>query len=432
MDNFEKEENQMENQEDLIKESASIIEEIEDQLDQILSKKRKEIESELETKIERDRRDARDKMEKIEQDLSGERDSLKSYRAALSEFDKEKKEIKKQIQTHLKKAAEYQPQIESLAAKTITELKTVMELNDKLEELNLAAVSHVESMKVELKDKIVTPPDSVQAQTPLPTAETKEQNDIQVSLDNELDKLKKIKELLEENSEVRKELSEIENNSLPEAFEIPDNNKSQKKIVEKQEENKVVEDVVSIKAEEPKPEEIKVPVVESVDIPVVDLDRTLEKYRKSIEGEKGIKLTYFENNKKMILDGQDIFNAIDKDVEEAQKLYDKLSKTQSPKEQFFTKQEIIWHQESLREFILTTLKVCEKENAILSESTADVLNIGVLKKILDKVSRENWSNKDYFSSFFQFAGEIKAAYLAKTTPKTNHNKFLINELNIEQ
>jgi len=432
MDNFEKEENQMENQEDLIKESASIIEEIEDQLDQILSKKRKEIESELETKIERDRRDARDKMEKIEQDLSGERDSLKSYRAALSEFDKEKKEIKKQIQTHLKKAAEYQPQIESLAAKTIDELKTVMELNDKLEELNLAAVSHVESMKVELKDKIVTPPDSVQAQTPLPTAETKEQNEIQVSLDNELDKLKKIKELLEENSEVRKELSEIENNSLPEAFEIPVNNKSQEKIVEKQEEKKIEEDVVSIRVKEPKPEEIKVPVVESVDIPVVDLDRTLEKYRKSIEGEKGIKLTYFENNKKMILDGQDIFNAIDKDVEAAQKLYDKLSKTQSPKEQFFTKQEIIWHQESLREFILTTLKVCEKENAVLSQSTADVLNIGVLKKILDKVSRENWSNKDYFSSFFQFAGEIKAAYLAKMTPKTNHNKFLINELNIEQ
>ena len=172
--------------------------------------------------------------------------------------------------------------------------------------------------------------------------------------------------------------------------------------------------------------------MESVDIPAVDLDRILEKFRKSIDGEKGIKLTYFENNKKMILDGQDIFNAIDKDVEEAQKLYDKLSKTQSPKEQFFTKQEIIWHQETLREFILTTLKVCEKDNAVLSQSTSDVLNISVLKKILDKVSQENWSNKDYFSSFFQFAGELKAAFLEKTMPKTNHYKFLINELNIGQ
>ena len=134
----------------------------------------------------------------------------------------------------------------------------------------------------------------------------------------------------------------------------------------------------------------------------------------------------------MILDGQDIFNAIDKDVEEAKKLYDKLSKTQSPKEQFFTKQEIIWHQETLREFILTTLKVCEKENAVLSQSTADVLNISVLKKILDKVSRENWSNKDYFSSFIQFSGELKAAYLEKTTPKTNYYKSLLDELNIER
>jgi hypothetical protein len=283
-----------------------------------------------------------------------------------------------------------------------------------------------------LKDKIVTYPDSVPYKTPLPPAETKEQNEIQSSLDYELEKLKKIKKLLGKDSVVRKELSEIENNSLPEAFEIPVNNEPQDLIVEKRVENKIVEDAVSTNVEEPKPEENKNPVMERVDIPDIDLDRTLEKFRKSIDGEKGIKLTYFENNKKMILDGQDIFNAIDKDVEEAQKLYDKLSKTQSPKEKFFTKQEIIWHQETLREFILTTLKVCEKEHAVLSQSTADVLNISVLKKILDKVSQENWSNKDYFSSFFQFASELKAAYLEKTTPKTNHYKFLIDELNIGQ
>ena len=422
----------MENQHDLIKESASIIEEIEDQLDQILSKKRKEIESDLETKIEQDRREARDKMGKIEQELSGERESLKSYRLALSEFDKDKKEIKLQIQAHLTKATKFQPQIESLAAKTIGELKIVMELNEKLEELNLVAFSRVESMKVELKDRLVTSQALAPDQTPPPPVESKEHNDIQSSLDNELEKLKKIKELLGKDSVVRKELSEIEANSLPEVVEIPANNKPQEKIVEKQIENKVEEDVVSAKAEEPEPGEEKVPAEKSDDIPADNLDRTLEKFRKSIDGEKGIKLTYFENNKKMILDGQDIFNAIDKDVEEAQKLYDKLSKTQSPKEQFFTKQEIIWHQETLREFILTTIKVCEKEHVVLSQSTADVLNIGVLKKILDKVSQENWSNKDYFSSFSQYANELKAAYLDKTTPKTNHFKSLMDELDIEQ
>lgn len=422
----------MEDQENLIKESASIIEEIEDQLDQILSKKRKEIELDLENKIERDRREAREKMEKLDEELSEERDSLKSHRSALSEFDKEKKEIKIQIQTHLKKETEYQPQIESLAAKAFGELKIVMDLNDKLEELNLAAISHVESMKKELKDKIVTYPDSVPYKTPLPPAETKEQNEIQSSLDYELEKLKKIKELLRKDSVVRKELSEIDTNSLPEALEIPVNDRPQDNIVEKQVETKAVEDLKTTHSEEPKPEEIKVPVMESVNIPDIDLGSTLEKFRKSIDGEKGIKLTYFENNKKMILDGQDILNAIDKYVEKAQKLYDKLSKNESPKVQFFTKQEIIWHQETLREFILTTIKVCEKENAVLSQSTADVLNISILQKILDKVSRESWSNKDYFSTFFQFAGELKAAYLEKTTPKTNHYKFLIDELNIGQ
>ncbi len=422
----------MENRDDLIKESASIIEEIEDQLDQILSKKRKEIESDLETKIERDRREARDMMKKLEQELSGDRESLKSYRSALSEFDKDKKEIKAQIQTHLAKAAEYQPQIEALATKTIGELKIVMELNEKLEELNLAAVSRVESMKVELKDRIGTTPASAPNQTPTPPAETREHKNIQSSLDSELGKLKKIKELLGKDSVVRKELTEIETNSLPEVVKIPANNRPQDNFVEKQVEKKVEEDKTSAIEEEPEPEEKKEPVAKSVDIPAVDMDRALEKYRKSIDGEKGIKLTYFENNKKMILDGQDIFNAIDKDVEEAKKLYDKLSKTQSPKEQFFTKQEIIWHQETLREFILTTIKVCEKEHAVLAQSTAEVLNMGILNKILDKVSQENWSNKEYFSSFFQFASELKAAYLEKTTPQTNYSKSIIDELEIGQ
>ncbi len=422
----------MEKKEDLIKESASIIEEIEDQLDQILSKKRKEIESELEIKIQGNRRDAKDKMEKLKQELSGERESLKSYRSALSEFDREKNEIKAQIKAHLAKAVEYQPQIEDLAAKTIGELKKVMELNDMLEELNMDAVSRVESMKVELQKKVGITPSPAPDPILSPPAETKEHKDIQSSLDSEMEKLKKIKELLGRDSFVRKELTEIETNSLPELVEIPANYRPKDKIAEKQVEEKVEIDVAPAKEKELEPEWKKELLVESFDIPAVDLEMTLEKFRKSIDAEKGIKLSYFENNKKMILDGQDIFNAIDKDVEEVQKLYDKLSKTQSPKEQFFTKQEIIWHQETLREFMLSTIKVCEKEHAVLPQSTAEVLNMGVLTKILDKVSQENWSNKDYFSSFFKFASELKGAYLEKTMPKTNHLKSLLDELEIGQ
>ena len=433
----------MENQEDLIKESASIIEEIEDQLDKILAKKREEIETELESKIKRDRKEAKEKMEKLEQELSGERESLKSYRSALSEFDIDKQEIKAKIKDHLSKAAEYQPQIEDLAAKTINELKMVIELNEKLEELNLTALSRIEEMKVELKDRIEKTPIPA-PKTPVPSVESKEQNDIQSSLDSELDKLKKIKELLGKDSAVRKELTEIEANSLPEVVEIPKDETPQENMAEQEVEKEVEEEaekevippkeeeVIPSEEEEPKAEEKKSGSVGSVDIPDVDLERMLEKYRKSIDGEKGIKLTYFENNKKMLLDGQDILNAIDKNIQEAQKLYDKLAETKSPKEQFFTKQEIIWHQETLREFILTTIKVCEKENASLPQSTADVLNIDVLKEILDKVSRENWSNKDYYASFFQFAGELKTAYVDRTTPKSVHIRSLLEELEITQ
>jgi len=115
-------------------------------------------------------------------------------------------------------------------------------------------------------------------------------------------------------------------------------------------------------------------------------------------------------------------------LEEAKKLYLKLSQTESPKEQFFIKQEIINQQEILRKYILRNLKMCEREGAVLPEFTTAILNLDSLKDILEKLSMENWSNPGDFNSFRTLIESLKDAYYAKITPPVYYLKSLIEEL----
>lgn len=120
--------------------------------------------------------------------------------------------------------------------------------------------------------------------------------------------------------------------------------------------------------------------------------------------------------------------SIDESLEEAKRLYLKLAQTESPKEQFFIKQEIINHQEILRKYILRNLKMCEREGAIMPQFTEEILNLDILKEILEKLSMENWSNPADFNSFRSQIEALKDAYYAKITPPVYYLQSLIKEL----
>ena len=120
--------------------------------------------------------------------------------------------------------------------------------------------------------------------------------------------------------------------------------------------------------------------------------------------------------------------SIDESLEEAKRLYLKLSQTESPKEQFFIKQEIINYQEMLRKFLLRYVKMCEKEGASLPQFTTEILNLEILKDILEKLSMENWSNPTDFNSFRTLVESLKDAYYAKITPPALYLRSLIEEL----
>jgi hypothetical protein len=156
----------------------------------------------------------------------------------------------------------------------------------------------------------------------------------------------------------------------------------------------------------------------------------LEKYKKA-EPEEEAEVVYYENDDKKILDSECIVSAVCSRLEEAEKLYKKLSKTESPIDQFFVKQEIIRSQEALRGVILAGTRMLEKESSTLPEYTIGIINIDVLKEILEKLSMQNWSKKTDFGLFNEYAAKLKKDFYARISVLVDYLKSLINELGLE-
>jgi hypothetical protein len=430
--------------------STNIIDEIEQQLEDILKQKKESVAKELEEKIKREQEEAQKKMAAIEQELAKEKEALVSYQTFLNDFESSKADIKKEIKAHLDIAMEIQREIEEKTVLTLAELKTVSELSLKLEDLSKDTQDKATVMKDDLQQKF-----GITAKVP----ELAEDEDVRSHLDSELDRLNKIKELLDagESIEIKTEVEKhepgFEKETQPETPPEPPV------------EGPVEETPAEAAAEEMQPEEESKPTAdESTIIPLgamgkpegklpmetvgkptetkpevgISADGTdqglldaLEPYRKSegVEGEGEI--SYFENKDKKTLDAEYIIAALSNSVDEAKKLYVKLSQTESPKEQFFVKQEIIRHQEAVRKLMLSCIRMCEKDTEFLPKFTDDIMNTDAFKRVLEKVSMENWSNQEDFTSFDEYTKELKDGFYKKITPHAEYLKSIISELKIE-
>ncbi|NOR21374.1 MAG: hypothetical protein GQ476_01555 [Candidatus Aminicenantes bacterium] len=156
----------------------------------------------------------------------------------------------------------------------------------------------------------------------------------------------------------------------------------------------------------------------------------LEKYKKA-EPEEEAEVVYYENDDKKILDSECIVSAVCNRLEEAEKLYKKLTKTESPIDQFFVKQEIIRSQEALRGVILAGTRMLEKESCTLPEYTIGIMNMDVLKETLEKLSMQNWSKKTDFSLFNEYAAKLKKDFYARISVLVDYLKSLLDELGLE-
>jgi hypothetical protein len=403
-----------------MKESIVVIEEVESKLEMLFRKQKEEIEKELEEKIRAIKEEAGKKIEAIEKEIEKGRGILQEYRAVVGEFETERAALQAQLKEHFDKAISFQTEIERMAGLTLEELRKVNELSQKLEAIHHSAEERVGSFRKDLEERF-----GIVAELP----ESEEQEALKIDLDRELAKLKKIRDLLESEGgqtqetqaeEVPEKESEAASGLTPEPkapLPVPGINELMEEALSRE----------GAEAEE-LPVEEKSGVEERENFQ--SLFEILEKFRKIEQRNGNGEISFFRKDDKVILDGEYMIASIDESLEEAKRLYLKLSQTESPKEQFFIKQEIINHQEILRKYILRNLKMCEKEGALMPRFTEDILNIEILKDILEKLSMENWSNPNDFSSFRGTVEALKDTYYARITPPVHYLRSLIDELGV--
>ena len=441
-----------------IKESSSIIEEIEAQLKDVLAKKRVKVEQDLEEKIRTEQEEAQKRIDQIESELEGNKEALENYKNVLTQFENDKEGVKEEIKAHLDVAIQLQTDIETMTGKTLQELKTVSELTKKLEVINHEASTKVNALKTELEEKY-----GIVAQVP----ESNGHDEVDFDLENELAKLEKIKELLgstdvviknvdedvvaegekeepveaageeeekaEEADEVKAESGEeAEENEATAEAEAPGD--AEEEAPEKTEaEGEAKEEAEAKEADdEGKAKEADADADATTETKADESFKTafesLDSYRKSETVEGNGYMVFYENKGKIVLDGESFVAYLNNNLEEVKKLYNKLQETESPKDQFFTKQEILKKQDVLRKYMLSFIGKGELEVSNMPQFTEDILNLDVLKNILEKVSMENWSNHDDFTSFDTLTNDLKESFYAKITPPEKYLESIRDEL----
>jgi hypothetical protein len=473
----------MANDQDFLKATSSIISGIEDQLREILNQKKEAVAKDLEEKINFQKREAQSRMAQIERELAQEREALDSYKEILSNFENDKDKIKNEVKGHLDKAKEYQAEIKDLVARSLRELDKISELDQRLLIINHDATEKIAILKKDLEEKF-----GVVAKIP----EISDITSLNFNLESELKKLNQIRDLLGveakpmDESEAEDFLSGLsissdkkeEQKEVSVPNEVIEGIRKQfstddffKKFEEKKEEVKTrvesspqdefftppekEEEPVEEPVEEPKEEPVKEPSVPTEEKledefdkmlrPEIveftpdkssvsagsngnDISEFLKKYRKTEKMEENDSLSFYEKDGKIILDGESIILGLNSKVKEAKELYGRLMEIESPKEQFFLKQDIIRRQDSLRKLLLSGIRLSEKDSGSLPEYTSKILNIDVLKTILERVSMENWSNQEDFKSFELYIKELNNAYYNRITPQDKYLESLSEEL----
>lgn len=403
---------------DVVAASESVIREIEAQLDGLLSRKRSDIEKALAARIRSEQEETRLKIESMEREFDQEKKSLHDYRTLVAEVEAERSGILDDIQDILKRALGLQSQIEALARKTVEEIQRVVSLQDKVEALRRKTAEQAGFLKKNLGEKY-----GISA----PAAGEDDACVSGLNLDQELEKLRRIKALLADRalieSEVRPSGSDFGAESLP-GLDL--DNGWKVRIPEIRELTQSARPEDDSGAELPSEES---PAIgsgfETGEPPAVE---SLELLRVTEPAGEAGEISYFQSGEKTVLDADRLSRALEAAAADAEKTALKLEESGSVKEQFFIKQELICAQESLRKLVLKAVKLCERGTPVFPEKTRDILNLEILKGLLDGLSVGNWANPGDLMVFAREARGLRTAWLEMSGPPEEYRRSILDAL----
>ena len=415
----------MENDPNILRDSSQVIQEVEEQLERILQKKFRDVDSDLIERINREKEAARKRKEEIEREFDKEKTALNEYRLMVRDFEEQRAGLLNEARDRFDKVLKFQAEIENLAKSTVEEIRRVNEIQERLEGLRARTAERAAFLKNDLHERfgIVA---EVMDEEPKPLA---------IDLDEELGKLRKIKELLAIESAAAslgrvggeaardEDLGALDAAAEKAGLAIPE-----------------IRDLISGPAPAGAPETASAPAPEETGGgPVCDAETdealteeeaiaAIEATRRTEPANGSGEIHYFQKGNVIIADPEKILAAVDRTLEEGQRLSTKLGQTESPKDQFFIKQELINWQEGLRALFLRIIKMCEKSSWTLPRYTQEIINPQVLRRLLERLSMENWSNLEDFSSFSAAMTEMHKAFRARTEPRLAYLLALVREI----
>jgi hypothetical protein len=494
---------------EVIDESTMIIDGLETNLSSILDRKRQNLEHELEERIRREKEESERKIARLEKDFADDKGMLGEFRQSVSEYELSRQTLREDIQGRLGKAVGYQKEIERLTALTMEELNAIDQLSLRLGELRRATEERAAEFRAriekrfgitltedvpteapaaetaEVEPSFVPPPPPVMPEpfrpAEPPAAERSEAAppaapegpaserlaaeervaayrapapaaEMVPDLEIELRKLKKIKQLLENDGKTEPEAHR--NGSLtdpslgrhlnpeppptspeptpagPEPATVPEA-VGEIKIPEL---NRLFEDFAK-RPPEPVPlrPEAPAPRIEDRPAPKNGLSfqavfEKLEEYRKTEALDDSNEISYFQKGKRTILDGESVLRSIGQVLDAARKIAVRMAQVGSARDHFFQKQELVNQQEILRKIILRGVKLCENEGAALPSYTTPAMSVSILRDTLDKLTTGNWSNADSLTAFDAYFTGLKENFYRLITPPANYLRSILDEL----
>ena len=158
------------------------------------------------------------------------------------------------------------------------------------------------------------------------------------------------------------------------------------------------------------------------------LSKVLAEYRKTESINNGVDLAFFELGPTTLLDGDSFVAAIGTVLSTARDLHDQLTRTESVKELFLLKQEILNQQEVLRKIYFRVVRFCDKESGVLPAFLEDIINVQSLKDSLERLTMANWSDPSDFQPFVREIEALKSAFEARTTPPGDYIQSVLEQV----
>ncbi len=125
----------MEHDPNILRDSSQVIQEVEEQLERILQKKFRDVDSDLLERINREKEAARRRKEEIEREFDKEKTALDEYRLMVRDFEEQRAGLLNEARDRFDKVLKFQAEIENLAKSTVEEIRRVNEIQERLEGL---------------------------------------------------------------------------------------------------------------------------------------------------------------------------------------------------------------------------------------------------------------------------------------------------------